>query len=516
MKPSVRTVSAALLVIALVSAAPAHGQTPVPASEVDVLRQEIQKLQERLNRIEQSQRATAPAAPVAAPAARPVGPVVTPPPMSVAAQAPPLIAPRPGEREVMMERGHPFDIIGLPKPEVASLRLAGFFVGSFNYNNRIQMVPEFAGGTPVSSEPGRTDFRFDQFTIGAYKTFASWLSAGASMEVERHSQRHVHGADPAFGCPGTGGCVEHFGAEAIETEVSLHRFNITAVAPIGNGLALSFGRFDTPYGYERHDAPLNLTATISETQRFGRPMSMTGLTAAYQFAPWLDVVGWVVNRWENETTETPFEDNNTDKSLGGRIGFTPLQGTQLLNFGVGGWVGPEQDNDNKNKRWILDFDVTWTPMARLLLAGELVYGGESGVSFRRVGIPFQAPSRVDRNVNWLSFYALAHYDMFDWLGLSFRYGYFNDFNAARTGVDQVLQSFTIAPILHLSRLIPELRPPGLAFARTRHPLDWVDIRFEYRLNTSNKAVFSDIRPNVDIYHADKTSHQFTVQFVVNY
>src|SRR5438128_11472526 len=390
--------------------------------------------------------------------------------------------------------------------EAAGVRLSGFFVGSANYNSRIQMVPEFAGSAPVSSEPTRTDFRFDQFSIGAFKTFAPWLSAGASIEVERHGHRHSHGFDPDFGCPGGGLCTEQLGTEEIETEVSLHRFNITGIAPIGNGLALSFGRFDTPFGYERHDAALNLTATTSELQRFGRPQSMTGITAAYQFAPWLDAMAWIVNRWENETTEDPLEDNNRDKSFGGRVGFTPLSGAQLLNFGLGGWWGPEQDDDTKHDRWILDLDVTWTPLPRLLLAGELVYGGDSGVSFRRRGTPIAAPAVTNQDVNWLGLYALAHYDLTRWLGLSFRYGFFDDKDGARTGLAQTLQSFTIVPIVHLSRLIPDLRPLGVTYARTRHPLDWVDPRLEYRLDHSNKSVFSDAKPAIPISAADRDSH----------
>src|SRR4051812_19322199 len=111
----------------------------------------------------------------------------------------------PGEREVAL-------------PELAGVRLSGFFIGSANYNSRIQMVPEFAGSAPVSSEPTQVDVRFDQFNLGAFKTFSSWLPAGASIEVERHGHRHSHGFDPDFGCPGTGPCVEQFGTEPIETE----------------------------------------------------------------------------------------------------------------------------------------------------------------------------------------------------------------------------------------------------------------------------------------------------------
>src|SRR5205085_8097367 len=163
-----------------------------------------------------------------------------------------------------------------------------------------------------------------------------------------------------------------------------------------------------------------------------------------------------------------------------------------------------------------DLDVTWTPMARLILAGELVYGGEDRVSFRQRGLPFPAPAVNKRDVNWLGLYALAHYDVADWLGLSFRYGFFNDFDGARTGVEQILQSFTIAPIVHLSRLIPDLRPLGVAYARTRHLVDWVDVRLEYRLNMSNEHVFSSAKPGVPITSAGETAHQPTLQFVAKY
>ncbi|HYV66257.1 MAG TPA: outer membrane beta-barrel protein [Myxococcales bacterium] len=401
--------------------------------------------------------------------------------------------------------------------EVAGVRISGFFVGSANYNSHIQMVPEFAGAAPVSSEPGRIDFRFDQFSIGAFKTFSSWLSAGASIEIERGGHRHTHGfVGDQFGCPGTDPCIEQFGAEEIETEVNLHRFNVTAIAPIGNGLALSFGRFDAPFGYERHDAALNLTATTSELQRFGRPQSMTGFQFAYPFSPWLDASAWVVNRWENETTEDPLEDNNKAKSVGGRIGLTPLHGTSLLNFGLGGFWGPEQDDDNSHARWIVDADVTWSPSSQLLFAGEFVYGGESNVSFRRRGIPIEAEGADGIDVNWYGLYGLVHYDALSWLGVSVRYSFFNDLQGARSGVTQVLQSFTLVPIVHLSRLIPELRPYGATYARTRHPVDWVDLRFEYRLSVSDQTVFSDLPPGIPITEASKSAHVATMQLVVNY
>lgn len=407
-------------------------------------------------------------------------------------------------------------LAGLAGSALAGVRLSGSFVGSASYNDRIQIVPEFAGSAPVSSEPGSIDARFDGFTIGAFKTFAPWLSAGASIEVERHGHRHSHGLDPEFGCPGDGPCVEQFGAEEMETELALHRFGITAVAPIGNGLALSFGRFDVPFGLERHDAPLNLTATTSELQRFGRPQSMTGLQAAYAVAPWLDATAWVVNRWDNETTEDGPEDNNRAKSFGGRVGFTPLHASQLLNVGVGGWWGEERGPEIEGGRWILDADVTWSPLPTLVLAAEVAYGGEPHVSFRERGAPFAAGAVSDRDARWVGAYALAHHDVAPWLGVTVRYGVLDDPDGARTGVEQVLQSLTVAPILHVSRLVRGAPPLGAAYARTRHPLDWADLRLEVRLNRSSEPVFSGAEPATPLASGARTGRQITLQSVVNF
>src|SRR5256712_2136405 len=364
------------------------------ASDFEALKQELRRMQERLQRLEQAEPVDRAPEPRLAPSPSPVA-------VPLAAQAPPAVGPRPGEREIQLEREHPAEMAGLPKPEIGGVRISGFFVGSANYNSRIQMVPEFAGNAGVSSEPRSLDFRFDQFTIGAYKTFSPWLSAGASLEVERHGHRHSHGfdqppgSDPSgYGCPGSGtSCTEQFGAEEITTEVSLHRFNITGIAPIGNGLALSFGRFDTPFGYERHDAALNLTATTSEVNRFGRPMSLTGFQAAYQFTPWLDATAWVVNRWENETTEDPLEDNNRDKSFGGRVGFTPLSGAQLLNFGLGGGWGTADGGDTPHAAWCLGPVSACAVPSRQLLGGGILYGGGPGGSLRPSGGPIAPPSR---------------------------------------------------------------------------------------------------------------------------
>lgn len=312
---------------------------------------------------------------------------------------------------------------GMPTVNVGGFRIHGFFVGSFSYNSQLQMVPEFAGGAQALTPGASTNFRFDKFGIAVTRVFAPWLSASAAAEVERHRDVHAHGFDPAFGCPGTAPCVERFGTEEPVTEVNLDRFMITAVAPVGNGLSLSVGRTDVPFGIERHDEPLILTATTSEVFQFGRPQRMTGFQTSYVFSPQVDVMGWVVNRWETETTHTSFDDNNESKSVGWRVGFTPLPRERLVNVGFGGFFGPERDHSDK--RWVVAFDAT-ASISRYLLAAEAIVGGEENVSFRKRGLPYPGPRRVGIDPRWFGLYVLQHFDPVEWFGLSLRYGLFHD------------------------------------------------------------------------------------------
>jgi hypothetical protein len=68
----------------------------------------------------------------------------------------------------------------------------------------------------------------------------------------------------------------------------------------------------------------------------------------------------------------------------------------------------------------------------------------------------------------------------------------------------------------VKRLIPNLRPTGATYPRSRHVIDWVDVKIEYRLNRSDASVFSDAEPGENILEADKTSHQVQLQLVANF
>jgi hypothetical protein len=433
-----------------------------------------------------------------------------------------------GAHDVAAEQRFSPDGAGAPEPTQPgvepppSLNLTGFFVGSFNYSSALQIVPDASGAVSAASDPGRTSFRFDKFGLGVSRVFNHWLSAAAAIEAESHRDRHSHlvGRDGAasarFDCP-VGRACERWGLEPTDVEVGLDRFHVTAMAPVGNGLGVALGRFDVPFGIERHDDNLNLTATTSEVFRFGRPQRMTGLQLAYAFSPRVEAAAWLVNRWEAEDTlEDEVEDNNAGKSIGGRLGFALAPRVNLLSLGLGGWLGRER-SARDGRRSLVTADLTWSPNPRVVVALEVVRGSERVASLREVGEPVATPHESDKPTRWTGYSALVHYDVSRALALSVRHGLLDDGDRARTGVPQRLQSLTIAPTLHLSAWIAELRPLATTVPRTSHPYHWVDLVLEYRLNLSDRPAFGEALPNVSLHDkAARRSHQLQLQLAVNF
>jgi hypothetical protein len=411
--------------------------------------------------------------------------------------------------------------ISLDAPRTAAqilgqLEISGFAIGSASWNSHIQMVPEFAGAAQALSDPRQVNFRFDKFGIAFTKRFGSTLSVMAAVEVESHRDKHSHlRTNPATQCVGTPVPCESFGAEEATTESTLDKLAITWMPWGGSGVGFSFGRFDVPFGIERHDEVLLMAATKSEIYDFAKPQNYTGLQAFYQMGPLVDLNVWVANRWESHTTHTGFDDNNKSKSLGARIGFSPAVRDGLLNFGIGGWYGAEGDALDGPKRSVIDLDATWSPSSRTAYTAELVSGTEDGVSFRERGFPFAAPAQDNIKAKWVGGLIMAHHEMNRWLGLTARYGYLDDQNAWRTGVEQKLQSITLVGTVHLSALAGKA-PLTVTYPRTQVRIHDVDMKIEYRYNRSNVAVFSDaVSPLADT-DPKKSSQQVQVQFAINF
>ncbi|MGD8496213.1 MAG: outer membrane beta-barrel protein [Gemmatimonadales bacterium] len=220
------------------------------------------------------------------------------------------------------------------------------------------------------------------------------------------------------------------GGEGVATEIEIDNLIVNFTPPGATNVNFSFGKFDSPMGFERDDEPLNLQPTESFNFELARPPKMIGLIGRWNPTPNVDVAGWVANGWEGDI------DQNSGKTLGLRLGARPTENT---SFGLAGLWGPEGVDDpgtvadESPNRYLLTFDYAIQPTADFVIAGEANYGGDRAV------MPDGSDAR------WYGGLLTLFQRLSQNFGMTLRGEVFRDEDGARTGVPQTLQSVTLAP-----------------------------------------------------------------------
>jgi hypothetical protein len=211
-------------------------------------------------------------------------------------------------------------------------------------------------------------------------------------------------------------------------------------APLGKGLKFTFGKFVTYFGAEVIEARDNPNYSRSFLFNYAIPFTHTGLSAAYPFSDALTTTFYVVNGWDNT------DDNNTGKSAGLSIAWTPLE-QLVMNFNF--MYGPEQKNNNSNNRFLFDWVGTIKPVKNLSFILNADYGTEQN-----------DPNAAGVDSRWYGAAGIIKYDFSDRFSLALRGEYFNDPDGARTGTAQALKEITFTPEFRLAKgliLRPEYR-----------------------------------------------------------
>lgn len=211
----------------------------------------------------------------------------------------------------------------------------------------------------------------------------------------------------------------------IATEIEIDNLIVSFTPPGATNVNFSFGKFDSPMGFERDDEPLNLQPTESFNFELARPPKQVGLIGRWSPTPKVDVAGWIANGWGDVV------DSNPGKTAGARFGVRPTENT---SFGLAGLWGPEGEPGETHNRYLLTFDYAIQPTADFVVAGEANFGGDretmgDGTDAHWYGGLLTLFQRFNRNV-----------------GVTLRGEVFKDEDGARTGVPQTLQSITFTPV----------------------------------------------------------------------
>jgi hypothetical protein len=196
------------------------------------------------------------------------------------------------------------------------------------------------------------------------------------------------------------------------------------MAPVGKGLQINVGKFVTPAGAEVIETKDNWNYSRSLLFSWAIPYFHFGANAKYAFNSKFAVTGYVMNGWNNSI------DNNTGKTSGFSAAWTPNAKFSIIETYLG---GPEQPNDNKDWRHLLDTVITYSPTAKLSLMANYDYGHED------IG---PAQQRLFTLAKWSGLAGYVKYAPNDKWAVALRGEYFDDNQGWSTGTAQELSEFT--------------------------------------------------------------------------
>ena len=181
----------------------------------------------------------------------------------------------------------------------------------------------------------------------------------------------------------------------------------------GNGLQFKVGRIPTLLGLEVIETYGNPNWSEGNQFIYVENFTGTGLSVETKFNDHVDAQFRVINGWDQVV------DNNTHKSLMGRVGIYP---DALTSLGVVGFWGPEEPNDNTANRYGVD-GLFWRKLGKAQLWVQADYGQEQANS---------ALPDPTQDAKWWALGSWVTYDFSSTLGLALRGDYVNDQNGART------------------------------------------------------------------------------------
>jgi hypothetical protein len=242
----------------------------------------------------------------------------------------------------------------------------------------------------------------------------------------------------------TADLVHTIDGKADETFKYIHQAYATVRVPVGDMLTVDVGKFVTHLGAEVIETHMNWNYSRSLLFAWAIPYFHTGVRLTYPLSSNLSLMGMVANGWNR------IVDNNSAKTLGAQIAWTPVEGLSVIQ----NWIsGAEQTNNNNDKRTVWDAIIAWQLSDRWALNVNFDYGYET----------------VDGSkVFWKGLAGMARYSLNQALAFALRGESFDDRHGFQTGAVQQLHEVTFTG---------EWKVNDQLLLRAELRRDWSDIGF---------------------------------------
>ncbi len=220
---------------------------------------------------------------------------------------------------------------------------------------------------------------------------------------------------------------------------------VSVLAPVGRGLQIDAGKFNTPIGAEPTETAYNWNYSRSLLFAWAGPYYHVGVRASLPLSDTVTATGFVLNGWNNA------QDNNRGKTMAAQVSWKALPSLTVSQAWMG---GPEGPNGAAGWRTLYDTVATWTVTPRVSLMTNVDIGRDTVAG---------------ETAAW---HGAAFYGRFTILpswAVTPRFEVFEDRDGFATGTAQTLREVTLTSEHMLVR--------GLS------------IRFEYRLDWSTADFF---------------------------
>src|SRR5712692_10219120 len=231
---------------------------------------------------------------------------------------------------------------------LAGFKLTGYAAGSYAYSGRS------AGDTAIV---GRLYDRLqNRFMLNALAVVLDKPYDAAKFSAGFHSELLL----------GQDATLIKSGGFDLGAQADVPHLYVTLNVPTasGNGVQLKVGRMVTLMGVEVIETVAN--PNWSEANQFIYVENFTGLGVSVEtkFSYYVDAQFRVINGWDQVS------DNNTHKSLMGRVGLYP---DALTSIGIVGYWGPEEPNNDTANRYGVDA-LVWRKLGKAAVWVQGDYG----------------------------------------------------------------------------------------------------------------------------------------------
>lgn len=200
-----------------------------------------------------------------------------------------------------------------------------------------------------------------------------------------------------------------------EPSAELREAYVTTTIPVGEGIGVKGGLFVTTLGTEILLNPGAYNDNISRSFLFNYaiPLRHLGMMFSYPIHKTVSVSAGVVTGWDD-----PYDNNHQPSGMWG-FSFTPTDQFSLVSSFI---YGPEQRNNDANKRFTMSHVATFKPIDPLALTLEYSYGHEGKASLGGT-----------RDASWQGVAGIVSYGWTDRFTTAVRGEIFDDADGARLG-----------------------------------------------------------------------------------